>query len=117
MLLVDDDPMNIEIVTEMLQTVGIFPRIAVNGHEAVTLLATEGPATFDLVLMDIQMPVLDGHAATRLIRAWPDFAALPIVALTAHALEHEKQGSILAGMSDHVSKPFDLATLHAVLKR
>lgn len=116
-LLVDDDPLNIEIVTGMLQTLGIYPQIAGNGHEAITLLAAEGPAAFDLVLMDIQMPVLDGHSATRLIRSWADFGALPIVALTAHALEHERQASIQAGMNDHVSKPFDLATLHAILQR
>ncbi len=116
-LLVDDDPLNIEIVSGMLHAVGIYPQIAGNGHEAITLLAAEGPAAFDLVLMDLQMPVLDGHSATRLIRGWPDFGALPIVALTAHALEHERQASIRAGMNDHISKPFDLATLHAVLQR
>jgi two-component system sensor histidine kinase/response regulator len=116
-LLVDDDPLNIEIVTAMLQTVGIYPQIAGNGHEAMTLLAAEGPAAFDLVLMDIQMPVLDGHSATRLIRGWQGFGSLPIVALTAHALEHERQGSLRAGMNDHVSKPFDLATLQAILAK
>jgi two-component system sensor histidine kinase/response regulator len=116
-LLVDDDPLNIEIVTGMLQAVGIYPQVAGNGHEAITLLAAEGPAAFDLVLMDLQMPVLDGLGATRLIRGWPDFGALPIVALTAHALEHERQASIGAGMNDHISKPFDLATLHAILRR
>ena len=114
-LLVEDDPLNVEIVTEMLQAVGIYPCLAGNGHEAVSLLSEQGPAAFDLVLMDVQMPVMDGHAATRVIRSWPGFAALPIVAMTAHVMEHERQASIAIGMNDHLGKPIDGASFYALL--
>ncbi len=116
-LLVEDDPLNAEIVSELLQAVGIYPQLAGNGHEAVAMLAEEGPAAYDLVLMDVQMPVLDGHAATRLIRSWSGFAALPIVAMTAHALEHERRNSLAAGMNDHIGKPFDHASFYAMLDK
>jgi two-component system sensor histidine kinase/response regulator len=116
-LLVEDDAVNAEIVTELLQAVGIYPQLASDGHEAVALLAKEGPAAYDLVLMDVQMPVLDGQAATRLIRSWSGFAALPIVAMTAHALEHERRNSLAAGMNDHISKPFDHASFYAMLDK
>ncbi len=116
-LLVEDDPLNVEIVTELLQAVGIYPQLAENGHEAAAILAQEGPAAYDLVLMDVQMPVLDGLAATRMVRAWPGFAALPIIALTAHVLERERQASIEAGMNDFISKPFDTVAFHAMLDK
>lgn len=116
-LLVEDDSLSAEIVTELLQAVGIYPRLADNGHEAVALLAEEGPAAYDLVLMDVQMPVLDGHAATRLIRSWKGFDALPIVAMTAHALEHELRAGFAAGMNDQISKPFDHAAFYALLDK
>lgn len=114
-LLVEDDPLNVEIVSEMLQAVGIYPCLAGNGHEAVSILSREGPAAFDLVLMDVQMPVMDGHAATRVIRSWQGFADLPIVAMTAHVLEHERQASIAIGMNDHLGKPIDGANFYALL--
>lgn len=116
-LLVEDDPLSAEIVIELLRLVGIQPRLVNNGHEAVILLAEEGPAAYDLVLMDIEMPVLDGHAATRLIRSWSGFGALPIVALTAHAQDHEIQIGAAAGISDQISKPFDHAAFHAMLDK
>ncbi len=114
-LLVEDDPLNVEIVTEMLQAVGIYPCLAGNGHEAVSLLSEQGPAAFDLVLMDVQMPVMDGHTATRVIRSWPGFATLPIVAMTAHVMEHERQAGIAIGMNDHLGKPIDGASFYALL--
>jgi CheY-like chemotaxis protein len=116
-LLVEDDPLNAEVVRELLFAVGLSLRLARNGREAVNLLAEAGPKAFDLVLMDLQMPLLDGLAATREIRAMPGFATLPIVALTAHALEHERQACLAAGMNDHVAKPFEVSRLHALLER
>ena len=114
-LLVEDDPLSAEVAAEMLQAAGIYPQLARNGHEALVVLSQEGPAAFDLVLMDVQMPVLDGHAATRTIRCWPGFGALPIVAMTAHVLEHEKLTSIAVGMNDSIDKPFDAVAFYATL--
>lgn len=70
MLLVEDDPLSAEIVPELIHAFGIYPQFAGNGHGAAALLTEEGPAAYDLVLMNVQIPVLDGHAATRLIRSW-----------------------------------------------
>jgi CheY-like chemotaxis protein len=90
-LVVDDQPLNRDLVFELLGSVGIAPRLAENGQQAVDILREAGAQAFDLVLMDIQMPVLDGLAATRRIRALPGFATLPIVAMTAHTMVHEKR--------------------------
>ncbi|MDP1611666.1 MAG: ATP-binding protein [Sulfuritalea sp.] len=116
-LVVEDDAINIEIVGELLANVGIAPRLANNGQEALEILAEAGPGIFDLVLMDIQMPVMDGLAATRRIRDWPRFAGLPVIAMTAHALEHEKLIGTAAGMNDYVVKPFDLEDFYRVLAK
>ncbi len=90
-LVVDDQPLNREVVYELLGSVGIVPRLAENGQQALDLLVAGGPEAFDLVLMDIQMPVMDGLTAVRRIRELPGFAALPIVAMTAHTMAHEKE--------------------------
>jgi two-component system sensor histidine kinase/response regulator len=116
-LVAEDDAMNMEIAIELLQAVGITPCTAGNGQEAVDILRESGPDRFDLVLMDIQMPVLDGLSATRLIRTWPGFDRLPIVAMTAHVLAHEKRISSDAGMSDHVCKPFDANDFYRMLAK
>jgi PAS domain S-box-containing protein len=116
-LVVDDHPMNREIVGELLDAVGITPQMAGNGREALDILATASAADFDLILMDIQMPVLDGLGATRAIRQLPGFGELPIIAMTAHAMEHEKQKSMAAGMVDHITKPFDVESFYRVLAK
>ncbi len=108
-LVVDDQPLNREIVVELLATVGIVPRLAENGKEALEIVRSGRPGDFDLLLMDIQMPVMDGLTATRKIRELPGFAALPIVAMTAHSMVHEKQVFLEAGMmNDHLGKPFSM---------
>ena len=93
-------------------------RIANHGGEAVRIL-TEGeqPPPFDIVFMDLQMPEMDGFTATRLLRAKPGLRALPIIAMTAHALVEERQRCLEAGMNDHVSKPIDPDALFATLMR
>lgn len=116
-LVAEDHPMNQEIVSELLASVGVTPRVANNGQEALDILAAAGPEAFDLVLMDIEMPILDGLAATRELRRWGGFEALPIIAITAHAMEHETQIRKAAGMNDHVIKPFDLEKFYRMLAR
>jgi len=116
-LVVEDDSINIEIVGELLGDIGITPRVARNGQDALAILTEAGPGVFDLVLMDIQMPVMDGLTATRRIRTWPRYDRLPIIAMTAHALEHEKQIGAAAGMNDHVVKPFDVDGFYRTLAK
>ena len=103
-LLVEDNEINQEIMVELLTALGIVVKIATNGQEGVDLVKTE---SFDLVLMDIQMPIMDGLTATKLIRADSRFIDLPIIALTAHSLESDKEQSLAAGLNDHISKPID----------
>jgi PAS domain S-box-containing protein len=116
-LVVDDQPLNREIVEALLAEVGIIPRIACNGREALNILKASGPQAFDLVLMDIQMPVMDGLTATREVRTWPGFGELPVIAMTAHTMEHEKEVSIAAGMNDHIGKPFETNHFFQLLAR
>lgn len=116
-LVVDDQPMNREIVVELLNQVGIKSREAENGLEAVEILFKSPPDCFDLVLMDIQMPELDGLSATIQVRQRVGFENLPIIAMTAHTMEHERQDCVLAGMNDHIGKPFDTGHFYRVLSR
>ena len=88
--------------------------VADNGQAALDWLKSE---RFDLVLMDVQMPVMNGYEATLLIRANPAFDQLPIIAMTAHALEKDKQQCLAVGMNDYVSKPFDPTELFKVLAK
>jgi two-component system, sensor histidine kinase and response regulator len=101
-LLVEDNDFNCDVATEMLKDLGVLCTVAANGREAVDLVTAR---SFDLVLMDIQMPVMDGLTATKLIRADPRFRDLPIVAMTAHALRGDREKSLDAGLSDHITKP------------
>ena len=91
----------------MLASVGCVVEVAENGAVALEMLESRGAAGFDLVFMDMQMPVMDGLTATRAIRRLPDMAALPIVAMTANAMEGDREKCIAAGMNDHVAKPID----------
>ena len=116
-LVVDDQPFNRDVVEGLLAAVGIRPRLASNGQEALDLLIDAGPAAFDLVLMDVQMPVMDGMTATREIRARSGFAELPVVAMTAHTMAHEKERGKEAGMNDHIGKPFDDVGFYRMLAR
>jgi two-component system, sensor histidine kinase and response regulator len=115
-LLVEDNEINRQIAVELLQSVGIKADVAENGYVALEKLHVEG-LHYDLVLMDIQMPVMDGYEATRRIRAEERFADLPIIALTAHALTEERQRVLEAGMNDQISKPIDPDALFDTLGR
>jgi PAS domain S-box-containing protein len=115
-LVVDDQPFNRDIVQGLLAVVGITPQLAENGQEALDLLA-DNTHPYDLVLMDIQMPVLDGITATRVIRGDDRFTTLPIIAMTAHTIAHEKEKSAAAGMNDHIGKPFDETSFYRILAK
>jgi len=113
-LLVEDIAINRTIAIALLQRVGLNVGVATNGQEALDLLARE---EFSLVLMDIQMPVMDGLTATRLIRADPHLQALPVIAMTAHATSEDQEQTRLAGMNEHLVKPIVPQLLYAALSR
>ncbi len=113
-LLVEDNEVNRELAEEMLTSIGLTVDCAADGEQAV---ARVRQSAYDLVLMDCQMPVMDGYAATGLIRADPALAGLPIVAMTANALAPHRQRCLDAGMNDHIPKPIDVSVLHATLAR
>ena len=113
-LLVEDDAVNREVATEMLARSGLVIETANNGKEGVSKVIS---APWDLVLMDINMPEMDGLSATRAIRALPGKASLPIVALTANAFENDRDACIAAGMNDFIAKPISPAVLQETLLR
>ena len=113
-LLVEDSPLNQQVALEFLLEVGIEADIAANGGEGVESILSR---QYELVLMDIQMPEMDGFAATRQIRSHSRFATLPVIAMTAHAMSGDREQSLAAGMNDHVTKPIDPLVLYATLLR
>jgi signal transduction histidine kinase/CheY-like chemotaxis protein len=117
-LLVEDNEMNQQVASELLQSAGAIVTVANHGGEAVKIL-TEGyqPPPFDVAFMDLQMPEMDGITATKILRSHPRLQKFPIIAMTAHALVEERERCIDAGMNDHVSKPIDPAVLFATLLR
>jgi PAS domain S-box-containing protein len=115
-LLVEDNDMNQEIAMELLHGAGMEVTVANNGREAIERLE-EPLARFDLVLMDIQMPEMDGYEATRRIRSQERFAGLPVIAMSAHALIEERERAQAAGMNDYISKPIDSAAMFDTLRR
>ncbi|MEQ8163850.1 MAG: response regulator, partial [Smithellaceae bacterium] len=107
-LLVEDNNINQELAVELLESVGVKADVAANGRQAVDMLCqAQTPPAYDMVLMDIQMPELDGYEATRIIRSDARFQGLPIIAMTAHAMVKDKQRILAAGMKDHITKPID----------
>ena len=113
-LLAEDNELNQMVAEELLTQVGIRVTIANNGREALELLATQ---TFNLVLMDIQMPEMDGLTAARLIKSQKRFARLPIIAMTAHAMDADREKSLESGMDDHITKPINTLELYSCLNR
>jgi two-component system sensor histidine kinase/response regulator len=117
-LLVEDNEINQQIAVELLEGAGATVKVANNGREAIeTLSQGPQPVPFDLVLMDLQMPEMDGYQATAKLRADPRFSTLPIIAMTAHATIEERQRCLGAGMNDHISKPIDPAMLLGTVGR
>jgi two-component system sensor histidine kinase/response regulator len=113
-LLAENNVLNQQVAREFLEIAGCMVQVANNGYEVLDLLQKEH---FDCVLMDIQMPLLDGMEATRQIRANQAFAAIPVIAVTANALEEERQRCMESGMNDFVTKPLRPEALYAVLAK
>lgn len=118
LLLVEDNQINMEIASMILTQMGFEVETAENGRIAVDRVSASEPGYYDLVLMDIQMPVMDGYTATRTIRALdnPARAGVPIVAMTANAFAEDVQAAMDAGMQAHIAKPVDIAVLHRTLE-
>ncbi len=114
-LLTDDDPVNLEVISSILESMEFNVELANNGAEALELVEKKGNHYYDLVLMDIQMPVMDGYTTTRKLR---DFGfSSPIIALSAHVYSDANSAALEAGMDDYLSKPVQMETLNAALQR
>ncbi len=117
LLLVEDNELNQEIAVEILSEAGFTPEVAANGQIAVNMLEQSEPGYYELVLMDVQMPVMNGYEATRAIRKLKNekLASIPIIAMTANAFDEDKQEAFDAGMDGHIAKPIDISHLMEVL--
>ncbi len=115
LLLVEDNLLNQQLATELLCRRGARVDVATNGMEALERLRQGGGHAHDVVLMDLQMPIMDGYETTREIRNDPSLSHLPVIAMTAHAMAEERARCLALGMVDHIAKPLDPAALYAAL--
>jgi PAS domain S-box-containing protein len=113
-LLVEDNAINQELAVDLLSRAGVVVRVASDGQQALDMLARE---RFDAVLMDCQMPVMDGYAATRALRQQPQLRALPVIAMTANAMVGDREAVLAVGMNDHIAKPIAVDELFATLAK
>ena len=116
-LLVEDNELNREIVQDILDEVGIIAEEADDGSVAVEMMKEKGADYYDFILMDVQMPIMNGYEATKRIREMYPGAGIPIIALSANAFAEDRDRSIAAGMNDHVAKPINIDQLFAVLSK
>ena len=116
--MVEDNAINMEIACMILIQQGFQVDTAENGKVALDMVSSSPPGTYDAILMDIQMPIMDGYAATRAIRALDnkELADIPILAMTANAFQEDVQAAKEAGMQAHVAKPVDVTVLIKELK-
>ena len=113
-LLVEDNTINQELAVDLLSRAGVAVSVASDGKQALDMLARE---RFDAVLMDCQMPVMDGYAATRALRQQPSLRTLPVIAMTANAMVGDREAVLAAGMNDHISKPINVDKMFATLAK
>ena len=116
-LLTEDNPINQQLAIELMSICGVQTDLANNGLEAIHRLDAAPPDYYALVLMDIQMPVMDGYEAARRLRADPRYNHLPIAAMTAHAMQEEREKCRQIGMNDHINKPIEPELLYRLLER
>ena len=118
-LLAEDNELNQEIAAEILSDAGFSTEIAENGQVAVDMLKNSDPGYYQLILMDVQMPVMNGYEAVREIRKFEnkDLASIPILAMTANAFEEDKQNALRCGMNGHIAKPIDIKNLLNTLNK
>jgi CheY-like chemotaxis protein len=119
LLLAEDNALNREIAENLLTHSGFIVESAENGEVAVSMVSAAEPGYYALVLMDIQMPVMDGYEATKRIRSLADplRASIPILAMTANAFAEDRERSIAAGMNGHIAKPIDAAVLLSTIQQ
>ncbi len=117
-LLAEDNELNREIAAELLQEAGFVVECAENGQVTCDMLQQAEPGYYNLILMDIQMPIMDGYAATRFIRDLdnPELANIPIIAMTANAFEEDREQALATGMNGHLAKPIELPKMMELLK-
>lgn len=118
-LLVEDNELNREIAQDILTESGFEVETAENGKIACEIVGNSEAGHFDLVLMDIQMPIMDGYEASKRIRALENkaLASIPIIAMTANAFEEDKANAFAAGMNGHLAKPINIEEMFALLER
>lgn len=116
-LIAEDNEINAEIICEILRMCGIITEVESNGALAVEAFFSAAPGTYDAILMDIQMPEMDGYEAARIIRAAgrTDAKVIPIIAMTANAFEQDVKTAMEAGMDAHIAKPIDVNILYETL--
>ena len=105
-LVVEDNPLNMQFALEMLKAIGFAAEKAVNGEEAIKKTEKE---VYDLILMDIELPGMDGAAATKIIKSKSSYNNVPVIAITAYAMKGDKERFLAAGFEDYISKPIDVA--------
>lgn len=113
-LVVEDNPLNLELAADLLEADGFAVMIAQTGQEGLALAQQERP---DLILMDIQLPGMDGLDATRLLKTDPSTERIPVVALTAHAMRGDEELIFGAGCDGYITKPFDIQHFRSVIHR
>ncbi|MFZ0002092.1 MAG: response regulator, partial [Trebonia sp.] len=113
-LVVDDDPRNAFVLADVLEMHGMTVVQATDGRKAIAAL---GAGDIDLVLMDVMMPRMDGYETTRAIRKMPEYASLPVITVTARAMQGDREKSIDAGASDYITKPIDIEELLNCMER
>ncbi|MDE7259831.1 MAG: response regulator, partial [Lachnospiraceae bacterium] len=118
-LLAEDVDLNQEIAVEILGDAGFVTEVARNGQEAVEMVERSEPGYYQLVLMDIQMPVMNGYKATKAIRSLKnrELASIPILAMSANAFEEDKQEALRSGMNGHIAKPIDIESMFETLRK